>query len=106
MKNAKTQFKSIIKTNLYKYNNGFLKEKQKLENDDTIKDEIYIYEIFDLIRIINDPEYPYNLEKLNITSLDDINVDNLNRIIKVYFTPTIDNCGFAHLIGLSIKKNY
>ena len=99
MKNAKTQFKSIIKTNLYKYNNGFLKEKQKLENDDT-------YEIFDLIRIINDPEYPYNLEKLNITSLDDINVDNLNRIIKVYFTPTIDNCGFAHLIGLSIKKNY
>ena len=99
MKNAKTQFKSIIKTNLYKYNNGFLKEKQKLENDDT-------YEIFDLIRIINDPEYPYNLEELNITSLDDINVDNLNRIIKVYFTPTIDNCGFAHLIGLSIKKNY
>ena len=99
MKNAKTQFKSIIKTNLYKYNNGFLKEKQKLENDDT-------YEIFDLIRIINDPEYPYNLEELNIISLDDIKVDNLNRIIKVYFTPTIDNCGFAHLIGLSIKKNY
>ena len=94
----------LIKTNLYKYKNDFLKERQKLENDDKIVDEIDIYEIFDLIRNITDPEHPYNLEELNIISLDDIIVDNNNRLITVYFTPTIENCGFASLIGLSIKK--
>ena len=93
----------LIKTNLYKYKNDFLKERQKLENDDKITDEVDIYEIFDLIRNIIDPEHPYNLEELNIISLDDIIVDNNNRLITVYFTPTIENCGFASLIGLSIK---
>ena len=34
----------------------------------------------------------------------DIIVDNNSRLITVYFTPTIENCGFASLIGLSIKK--
>ena len=94
----------LIKTNLFKYKNDFLKERQKLENDDAIEDEIDIYEIFDLIRIINDPEHPFNLEELNIISLDDIIVDNLNRTIKIFFTPTIENCIFANSIGLSIKK--
>ena len=100
----KQNLNPLIKTNLYKYKKNFLKERQKLENDNKIEDEIDNYEIFDLIRNINDPEHPYNLEELNIISLDDILVDNINRIIKVYFTPTIDNCGFASLIGLSIKK--
>ena len=36
--------------------------------------------------------------------MDDIIVDNENRIIIVYFTPTIENCSFASFIGLSIKK--
>ena len=94
----------LIKTNLFKYKNDWMKERQKLENDDAIEDEIDIYEIFDLIRIINDPEHPFNLEELNIISLDEIIVDNLNRTIKIYFTPTIENCIFANSIGLSIKK--
>ena len=100
----KQNLNPLIKTNLHKYKNDWMKERQKLENDDNIEDEIDIYEIFDLIRNINDPEHPYNLEELNIISLDDIIVDNINKIITVYFTPTIENCGFANLIGLSIKK--
>ena len=107
----KQNLNPLIKTNLYicsdfygEYRSDFLEERQKLENNDKIEDEIDIYEIFDLIRNINDPEHPYNLEELNIISLDDIIVDNINRIITVYFTPTIENCGFASLIGLSIKK--
>ena len=100
----KQNLNPLIKTHLFKYKNDFLKERQKLENDDAIEDEIDIYEIFDLIRIINDPEHPYNLEELNIISLDDIIVDNLNRTIKIFFTPTIENCIFANSIGLSIKK--
>ena len=94
----------LINKKLFKYKNDFLEEREKLENDGKIEDEIDIYEIFDLIRNINDPEHPYNLEELNIISLDDIIVDNINKIITVYFTPTIENCGFASLIGLSIKK--
>ena len=100
----KQNLNPLIKTHLFKYKNDFLKERQKLENDDAIEDEIDIYEIFDLIRIINDPEHPFNLEELNIISLDDIIVDNLNRTIKIFFTPTIENCIFANSIGLSIKK--
>ena len=100
----KQNLNPLIKTNLFKYKSDFLEKRQKMENDDEIEDEIDIYEIFDLIRNINDPEHPYNLEELNIISLEDIIVDNKNRIITVYFTPTIETCGFASLIGLSIKK--
>ena len=100
----KQNLNPLINKKLFKYKNNFLEEREKLENDGKIEDEIDIYEIFDLIRNINDPEHPYNLEELNIISLDDIIVDNINRIITVYFTPTIENCGFASLIGLSIKK--
>ena len=100
----KQNLNPLINKKLFKYKNDFLEKREKLENDGKIEDEIDIYEIFDLIRNINDPEHPYNLEELNIISLDDIIVDNINRIITVYFTPTIENCGFASLIGLSIKK--
>ncbi len=100
----KQNLNPLINKKLFKYKNDFLEEREKLENDGKIEDEIDIYEIFDLIRNINDPEHPYNLEELNIISLDDIIVDNINKIITVYFTPTIENCGFASLIGLSIKK--
>ena len=100
----KQNLNPLIKSNLHKYKSDFLKERQKLENDDNIEDKIDIYEIFDLIRNINDPEHPYNLEELSIISLDDIIVDNENRLITVYFTPTIEQCSFASLIGLSIKK--
>ena len=100
----KQNLNPLIKSNLHKYKSDFLKERQKLENDDNIEDKIDIYEIFDLIRNINDPEHPYNLEELSIISLDDIIVDNDNRLITVYFTPTIEQCSFASLIGLSIKK--
>ena len=102
--NVKQNLNPLIKTDLFRYKSDWLKERKKLEIDDKIEDKIDKYEIFDLIRNINDPEHPYNLEELNIISLDDIIVDNDNRIITVYFLPTIENCGFASLIGLSIKK--
>ena len=102
--NVKQNLNPLIKTDLFRYKSDWLKERKKLEIDDKIEDKIDKYEIFDLIRNINDPEHPYNLEELNIISLDDIIVDNDNRIIIVYFLPTIENCGFASLIGLSIKK--
>ena len=104
MSSSKQNLNPIIKTKLYKYKIDWLNEREKLEKDDNIEDKIDKYEVFEIIRNITDPEHPYNLEELNIISLEDIIVDNENRLIAVYFTPTIDNCGFASLIGLSIKK--
>mgnify|MGYP002623982928 FL=1 len=62
----KQNLNPLINKKLFKYKNDFLEEREKLENDGKIEDEIDIYEIFDLIRNINDPEHPYNLEELNI----------------------------------------
>ena len=104
MSNIKQNLNPFVKTKLHKYKNDWLNERQKLENDDNIEDKVDIYEVFEIIRNITDPEHPYNLEELNIISLEDISVDNDNRLITVYFTPTIANCGFASFIGLSIKK--
>ena len=91
---------------MHKYKNDWLNERKKLEKDDNIEDKIYIYEVFEIIRNITGPEHRYNLEELNIVSLEDIIVSNENRLITVYFNSTIENCGFASFIGLSIKKNY
>ena len=104
MSNIKQNLNPFVKTKLHKYKKDWLNERQKLENDDNIEDKVDIYEVFEIIRNITDPEHPYNLEELNIISLEDISVDNDNRLITVYFTPTIANCGFASFIGLSIKK--
>ncbi len=104
MSKIKQNLNPLIKTKLYKYNNDWLKERKKFENNDSIEDKIDIYEVFEIIRNIKDPEHPYNLEELNIVSLEEISVDNENRLITVYFTPTIENCTFASFIGLSIKK--
>ena len=94
----------FINTKLHKYDNDWLNERKKLEKDDNVEDKIDKYEVFEIIRTITDPEHPYNLEELNIVSLDDIFVDNENRLITVYFSPTIENCDLASFIGLSIKK--
>ena len=104
MSNRKQNLNPIVKTKLHKYQKDWLDERQKLEKDDNLEDKVDIYEVFEIIRNITDPEHPYNLEELNIISLEDIYVDNDNRLITVYFTPTIVNCGFASFIGLSIKK--
>ena len=104
MSKEKQNLNPLIKTKLHKYKDDWLNERKKLEKDDNIEDKIDIYEVFEIIRNITDPEHPYNLEELNIVSLEDIIVDNENRLITVYFTPTIENCGFASFIGLSIKK--
>ena len=104
MSNIKQNLNPFVKTKLHKYKKDWLNERQKLENDDNIEDKVDIYEVFEIIRNITDPEHPYNLEELNIVSLEEISVDNENRLITVYFTPTIENCTFASFIGISIKK--
>jgi metal-sulfur cluster biosynthetic enzyme len=80
----------------------FYVRKQK-ELDENIEDEIDNYEIYDIIRTINDPEHPLTLEQLNIVTPKNIIVDAERNYIKIYFTPTIPNCSMSTLIGLMIK---
>ena len=65
------------------------------------EDAIDNYEVFDMLRHINDPEHPLTLEQLHVVKPSLIKVDK--HTIDVEFTPTIPNCSMATLIGLMIR---
>ncbi|CAD6197422.1 unnamed protein product [Caenorhabditis auriculariae] len=75
------------------------------ELDESVEDPIDSWEIFDLIRDINDPEHPYSLEQLNVVQEELITVhrDQKETFVDVSFTPTIPHCSMATLIGLAIR---
>lgn len=73
------------------------------EQNEDVPDPFDQREVFDLIRVINDPEHPLTLEELHVVQQDLITVDDANNEVKVYFTPTIPHCSMATLIGLSIR---
>nr|VDD56994.1 unnamed protein product [Brassica oleracea] len=59
--------------------------------------------LFKYVRDIRDPEHPYSLEQLSVLSEDSITLDDkLNRII-ITFTPTIQHCSMATIIGLCLR---
>jgi metal-sulfur cluster biosynthetic enzyme len=67
------------------------------------RDPIDAYEIFAHIKDINDPEHPYSLEQLAVVSPENVIVDDEKSRATVYFTPTVEHCSMATLIGLSIR---
>lgn len=75
----------------------------KADTDDNVTDEIDAREIFDLIRGIKDPEHPLTLEELNVVDESHVTVNSKNKNIEVIFTPTIEHCSLASLIGLCIQ---
>ncbi|XP_074593861.1 MIP18 family protein galla-2 [Brevipalpus obovatus] len=81
------------------------KESRQLtsqEQDDSVVDEFDAREVYDHIRGIKDPEHPLTLEELNVVQESDVFVDDGSNTCEVYFTPTIDRCSMATLIGLCI----
>ncbi|XP_021608036.1 protein AE7 [Manihot esculenta] len=60
-------------------------------------------EIFDHIRDIKDPEHPYSLEELKVITEDAIEVDDKNSYVRVTFTPTVEHCSMATVIGLCLR---
>ncbi|XP_021637612.2 protein AE7 isoform X1 [Hevea brasiliensis] len=60
-------------------------------------------EIFDHIRDIKDPEHPYSLEELKVITEDAIEVDDKRSYVRVTFTPTIEHCSMATVIGLCLR---
>ncbi|CAG9465719.1 unnamed protein product [Pedinophyceae sp. YPF-701] len=60
-------------------------------------------EIFEYIRDITDPEHPYTLEQLSVVAENLIAVDDAKGQVTVQFTPTVQHCSMATLIGLCIR---
>ncbi|GER37820.1 MIP18 family protein At1g68310 [Striga asiatica] len=55
------------------------------------------------IRDIKDPEHPYSLEQLKVVSEDAIEVDDEKSHLRVTFTPTVEHCSMATVIGLCLQ---
>uniref|UniRef100_F6GWW5 Uncharacterized protein n=1 Tax=Vitis vinifera TaxID=29760 RepID=F6GWW5_VITVI len=52
---------------------------------------------------IRDPEHPYSLEQLSVLSEESITVDEKLGRILITFTPTIQHCSMATVIGLCLR---
>ena len=67
------------------------------------RERIDTLEIFEHIRDIKDPEHPYSLEQLSVVGEEKIFLDEAASRIVVSFTPTVQHCSMATLIGLSLR---
>ncbi|WMV18127.1 hypothetical protein MTR67_011512 [Solanum verrucosum] len=56
------------------------------------------------VRDIRDPEHPYSLEQLSVLSEESITVDEKLGRILITFTPTIQHCTMATVIGLCLRE--
>ncbi|XP_020111310.1 protein AE7-like isoform X2 [Ananas comosus] len=71
--------------------------------DEYAQEPIDQQEIFDHIRDIKDPEHPYSLEQLNVVTDDAIEVNDEKSHVRVTFTPTVEHCSMATIIGLCLR---
>ncbi|KAB1214579.1 hypothetical protein CJ030_MR1G014039 [Morella rubra] len=70
--------------------------------DDAV-DPLEIYDILFSVSDIRDPEHPYSLEQLSVLSEESITVDDKLGRILITFTPTIQHCSMATVIGLCLR---
>ncbi|CAI9265596.1 unnamed protein product [Lactuca saligna] len=49
------------------------------------------------------PEHPYSLEELKVITEDAIEVDDKRSYVRVTFTPTVEHCSMATVIGLCLR---
>ncbi|RLN39296.1 uncharacterized protein C2845_PM01G14540 [Panicum miliaceum] len=52
---------------------------------------------------IKDPEHPYSLEQLNVVTEDSVELNDERNYVRVTFTPTVEHCSMATVIGLCIR---
>ncbi|MCD7470095.1 Protein ae7 [Datura stramonium] len=55
------------------------------------------------LRDIKDPEHPYSLEELKVITEDAVEVDDKRSYVRVTFTPTVEHCSMATVIGLCLR---
>ncbi|KAL2457621.1 hypothetical protein Fot_56140 [Forsythia ovata] len=61
-------------------------------------------DVFKVFLDIRDPEHPYSLEQLSVLSEESITVDEKLGRILITFTPTIQHCSMATVIGLCLRE--
>ncbi|XP_020274511.1 protein AE7 [Asparagus officinalis] len=74
-----------------------------IDTDEYAEEPIDQLEIFDHVRDIKDPEHPYSLEELKVVTEDSIEVNNKQSHVRVTFTPTVEHCSMATIIGLCLR---
>ncbi|KAI3956233.1 hypothetical protein MKW92_046886, partial [Papaver armeniacum] len=52
---------------------------------------------------IKDPEHPYSLEELKVITEDAVEVNDKHSHVRVTFTPTVQHCSMATIIGLCLR---
>ncbi|KAK1256727.1 MIP18 family protein [Acorus gramineus] len=57
----------------------------------------------DAVDALGDPEHPYSLEQLSVLSEESITVDEKLGRILITFTPTVQHCSMATVIGLCLR---
>ncbi|KAL9328595.1 hypothetical protein ACSQ67_003598 [Phaseolus vulgaris] len=64
-------------------------------------------EIFDILFLISfffsDPEHPYSLEELKVITEEAVEVDDQRNYVRITFTPTVEHCSMATIIGLCLR---
>ncbi|KAH1163623.1 hypothetical protein AAZX31_01G163000 [Glycine max] len=65
--------------------------------------EILDLALTNFVRDIRDPEHPYSLEQLSVLSEESISVDDKLGRILITFTPTVQHCSMATVIGLCLR---
>ncbi|CAF2063212.1 unnamed protein product [Brassica oleracea] len=74
--------------------------------DELSVDAIDQLEVFDILFVrldIKDPEHPYSLEQLKVLTEDSVEVDDTKSHVRVTFTPTVEHCSMATIIGLCVR---
>lgn len=74
-----------------------------ISHDEYAVEPIDQQEVFDHIRDIKDPEHPYSLEELKVITEEAIEVDDQHSYVRVTFTPTVEHCSMATIIGLCLR---
>ncbi|XP_019420982.1 PREDICTED: protein AE7-like [Lupinus angustifolius] len=72
------------------------------DQDDAVE-PIDQLEVFDHLRDIKDPEHPYSLEELKVITEEAVEVDDKKSYVRVTFTPTVEHCSMATIIGLCLR---
>ncbi|CAL5031716.1 unnamed protein product [Urochloa decumbens] len=93
----------LINANPMIYEKKERHRQQIHSTDENAAEPIDQQEIFDHIRDIKDPEHPYSLEELNVVTEDSIKIGDRLSHVRVTFTPTVEHCSLAAVIGLCLQ---
>ncbi|KAJ0737354.1 putative MIP18 family, Fe-S cluster assembly domain superfamily [Helianthus annuus] len=63
----------------------------------------YSTELIDQLEVFDILQHPYSLEELKVITEDAVEVDDKRSYVRVTFTPTVEHCSMATIIGLCLR---